>query len=247
LQADVISTDFELAPYHDVAAYAAQYAAKGRVHIPNLMREDDVRRLHAAVAARTPWHLLVIHNGHRQVPLSQWEVIPAPQKAAMEASFAVAAATPGQFAARFLNAHLSPEGQAYEGDVPEFAALVRFLNSEAFLDFARAVTGDSAIRLTDVHASCYRAGDFLHRHSDHIEEAHGVRSAAYVLGLSPVWCPEWGGLLNFLGPDGHVDEAWTPAFNAMNFLKVPQLHFVGPVAGFITAPRLSINGWVRRR
>ncbi len=33
----------------------------------------------------------------------------------------------------------------------------------------------------------------------------------------------------------------------MNFLKVPQPHFVSSVAGFVTATRLSVSGWVRRR
>ncbi len=71
--------------------------------------------------------------------------------------------------------------------MPELAALCRFLNGEAFLGFARAVTGDRAIRLADVHASCYRAGDFLHRHNDHLDEKDGIRSAAYILNLTPVW------------------------------------------------------------
>ncbi len=29
--------DFELAPQHDIAAYAAAYAATGRVHVANLL------------------------------------------------------------------------------------------------------------------------------------------------------------------------------------------------------------------
>ena len=65
--------------------------------------------------------------------------------------------------------------------------------------------------------------------------------------LTPVWCAEWGGLLNFLGRDGNVAEAFTPAWNALNFLKVPQEHFVGAVAGFVAEQRLSFSGWVRRR
>jgi Rps23 Pro-64 3,4-dihydroxylase Tpa1-like proline 4-hydroxylase len=235
--------EIALAPHHDVTAYAAAYAATGRVHIRNLLRESDAQRLHEALAKRVPWHIHVIHNGLRQIPLEQWEAIPAGQKLALEAALAEGARTPLRFEARYLTAHLSIDGEPYEDD-PDLGALVRFLNSEAFLDFARAVTGDATISLTDAHASCYRAGDFLHRHNDHAGEA--ARVAAYVLNLTPAWCAEWGGLLNFLGRDGNVAEAFTPAWNALNFLKVPQDHFVGAVAGFVAEKRLSFSGWVRR-
>lgn len=242
-----VDDDFQLSRHHDIAAHAAAYAREGRVHIPNLLRESDARRLHDALAQRTPWHLLVVHNGHREVPLDQWEAIPAAAKQAMEASFAEGARIPNSFRARFLTAHLSKDGEPFAGGVPELAALTRFLNSDAFLSFSRAVTGDNAIRLADIHASCYRPGDFLGRHNDHLDAADGIRSAAYILNLTPVWSAEWGGLLNFLRPDGHVDGAYTPTWNALNFLQVPQLHFVSAVADFVTAPRLSVSGWVRRR
>lgn len=237
----------ELAPQHDLVAYAATYAATGRVHVPKLLREEDARRLHDALARRTPWELVVIHNGPRQMTLAQWEAIPPGQKQAMQASFAEGARTPGRFQARFLTAHLSLDGEPFTGPVPELQALSRFLNSEPFLAFARAVTGDDAIRLADAHASYYRPGDFLHRHHDHIDDVRTHRVAAYILNLTPVWCAEWGGLLAFLRPDGHVSEAYTPAWNAINFLKVPQGHFVSEVASFVTAPRLAVTGWVRRR
>jgi len=238
--------DFELAQQQDIAAFAAAFSATGRVHIPNLLRNEDAVRLHAAMA-RVPWHLLIVHNGHRQLPLSQWEAIPAADRKVMEDSFAEGARTPGRFQARFLTAHLSNEGGPYEGEDPDLKALVRFLNSKSFLDFARAVTGDAAITLTDVHASHYRPGDFLHRHDDRLKPQDGIRSAAYILNLTPIWRAEWGGLLNFLDAQGHVEGALTPTWNAMNFLKVPQMHFVGTVAPFVTEPRLSVNGWVRQR
>ncbi len=170
-----MSGDFQLAPHHAAASYAAAFAADGRVHIPNLLREEDARRLHAAMA-RVPWHLLIVHKGHRQLPLSQWEAIPADHRRTLEDSFLEGARTPGQFSARYLTAHLSNDGGPYEGDDPDLKALVRFLNSAAFLDFARAVTGDGAITLTDVHASQYRPGDFLHTHND--TGRGGVRPSA---------------------------------------------------------------------
>jgi Rps23 Pro-64 3,4-dihydroxylase Tpa1-like proline 4-hydroxylase len=239
--------DIELAPHHDVEAYAAAYAATGRVHIPNLLRESDARRLHDVLARRIPWDRVVIYNGNHQFPLSQWEAMSSAQRRAMEESFVKATGQPRGFQARFLSMHLSRNGEPFEGGIPELTALTRFINGEAFLSLARTVTGDDQVRLADAQASCYRAGDFLHRHCDDIDPEHAARVAAYVINLTPDWLPEWGGLLNFLRPDGHIDAAFTPKWNAINFLKVPQMHFVNVVASFATRPRLSVSGWVRKR
>jgi Rps23 Pro-64 3,4-dihydroxylase Tpa1-like proline 4-hydroxylase len=245
MAAAIGESDFQLAPGHDTAVYAAEFAASGRVHIPNLLRDGDARRLRQALLERLPWHLLVIHGEHRQLPLAQWEAIPPEHRQKMEEQFAAGARM--GFSARYLTSHLSNDGESYALPDPELGALVRFLNGDAFLSFARAVTGDAAITLTDVHASHYRPGDFLHRHDDRLKPEDGIRSAAYILNLTPTWRAEWGGLLNFLRDDGHIDGAFTPVWNALNFLKVPQMHFVGTVAPFVIEPRLSVSGWVRRR
>jgi hypothetical protein len=235
--------EFQLAAGHDAAAYAAAFARDGRLHIPHLLREADARRLHAAIL-RTPWHLTLIHDGPKQMPLSQWETLPPERRAAVEAAFAGGARDVTRFNARYLSLHLSADGEVFDGGIPEFAALCRFLNSAPFLAFARTVTGDDSVRLTDAHATCFRAGDFLYRHNDHVPDAE--RIAAYVLNLTPAWRPEWGGLLNFLD-GGHVTRAFTPAWNALNLLKVPQDHFVSAVADFVDQPRLAVSGWLRRR
>jgi len=48
-------------------------------------------------------------------------------------------------------------------------------------------------------------------------------------------------------PGGHVDEAYVPAWNALNLLKVPQDHFVSQVASFVDVGRFAVTGWVRHR
>jgi 2OG-Fe(II) oxygenase superfamily len=91
----------------------------------------------------------------------------------------------------------------------------------------------------------YAATHFLTAHDDR-DESKG-RVAAYVLNLTPRWSSDWDGLLQFLDADGHVAEAYTPAFNALNVFRVPQPHSVSFVAPFAGQPRLSITGWFRRR
>ena len=75
----------------------------------------------------------------------------------------------------------------------------------------------------------------LTAHSDDIEGKN--RLFAYVLNFTPTWKPDWGGLLAFIDGDGHISEAYTPAFNALNIFKVPQMHTVTQVAGYAGAER----------
>ena len=68
-----------------------------------------------------------------------------------------------------------------------------------------------------------------------------------MLNFTPVWRPDWGGVLQFLDADGHVAEGYSPAFNALNIFKVPQDHCVSSVVHHAPFNRLSITGWIRSR
>jgi SM-20-related protein len=96
----------------------------------------------------------------------------------------------------------------------------------------------------DAQATRYERGHYLTQHDD--SAAEKGRLYAFVLNLTPHWRTDWGGLLNFIDADGHVAEAYAPAWNAINLFRVPQPHAVSCVAPFAGAPRLSITGWVRQ-
>lgn len=128
---------------------------------------------------------------------------------------------------------------------PYWQGVLDFINGEAFLGFARAVTGEDRIAFADAQITRYRRGSFLTGHTD---EGKGKnRYYAYVLNLSPRWRLEWGGLLMFHGPEGHVDKALLPKFNSLSLLKVPQPHSVSQVSLFAGDDRLAITGWLRGR
>ena len=99
------------------------------------------------------------------------------------------------------------------------------------------------IARADAQATCYRPGHFLTRHDDYIDG----RLVAYVLNFTPAWNPDWGGMLLFTDERGHVEEGYVPAWNALNFLKVPQTHAVSLVAPFAGGLRYSITGWLLGR
>lgn len=125
---------------------------------------------------------------------------------------------------------------------------LEYLNSPPMLEFVHQVTGHADIGKADAQATRYLPGHFLRRHNDTIQDdPDDVRRAAYVFNLTRDWEADWGGLLQFLGEGDRVEEAWTPAYNALVLFSVPSWHCVSCVAPFATEPRLAITGWFRPR
>lgn len=116
-----------------------------------------------------------------------------------------------------------------------------FLNNTEVLDFARAVTGVQTVNRCDVQASYYAPGDFLTRHND--KSGPTDRAAAFTIGFSRRWQPDWGGLLLLMDEHDRIEAALPPAFNTLTLFKVPRWHLVTQVAGYCPAPRLSLTGW----
>ncbi|MBI1197062.1 MAG: proline hydroxylase [Phenylobacterium sp.] len=125
------------------------------------------------------------------------------------------------------------------------ARVTEFLQSRTFLDFGQALTGER-IDGVRVQASNYRRGDFLTLHDD----SHGKddRVAAFTLGFTRGWRPDWGGQLLFHDARGDVVRGFAPRFNVLTVFRTPQPHSVAAVAAYAAAPRLSLTGWfVRER
>lgn len=123
------------------------------------------------------------------------------------------------------------------------ARFYRFLNSPAMLDVWRTLTGDPAINYLDLQATRYRPGHFLTSHDDAVPGKH--RRFAFVFSLTPVWRPDWGGLLLFTDHAGNIAEGFTPGWNTLNILQVGQDHSVSMVTPAAMSPRFSLTGWMR--
>lgn len=121
------------------------------------------------------------------------------------------------------------------------ARITEFLQSRAFLDFGAAIIGQPVAGVR-VQASHYRKGDFLTLHDD----SHGRdrRLAAFTLGFTRGWRPDWGGQLLLHDEAGDVTRGFAPRFNVLTVFRVPQKHSVAPVAAYATQPRLSLTGWL---
>jgi Rps23 Pro-64 3,4-dihydroxylase Tpa1-like proline 4-hydroxylase len=120
-----------------------------------------------------------------------------------------------------------------------------FLNSPDFIEFARYLTGDSAINAVNAQATRYRPGQFLTPHSD--QHSGEGRRYAYVINLTPRWKADWGGQLQFIDADGNVSESFMPRWNTLSLFRVPSLHHVSLVSPWAGEERLAITGWFLAR
>jgi SM-20-related protein len=231
----------EIDPALDPAAMTSAFKSLGRLHIPGFLTPASATRLHDILTADTQWVCSTMGGGTVvDAPVEMLEAM-SPEAYAKFVALAHAEAAEG-FHYMFDTIRLiGPEetrGQALEA----YAPLMAFLRGDAFLNFVRTLTADQRPVSVDAQATRYLPGHYLTQHDDR-NPKYG-RLYAYVLNLTPRWRADWGGLLNFIDQDGHVAEAYAPAFNALNIFRVPQPHSVGFVAPFARGARLSVTGWL---
>lgn len=233
----------ELGPGLDKSEIARRFRANGRVHIPGILTDAAAARTYRCLVQELPWRLVLLDDsGPRSLSVADPSQLPAAEREQLERSILRRAQRGFQYVYNSF-----PVFECHRDGILMDRYVMRvyeFLNSPEFIGFVRGVTGISTIDYADAQATLYRPGHFLTRHDDTAEGKH--REVAYVLNFTPEWRAEWGGLLAFIGPDGHVTEAWTPTMNALNLFRVPALHTVTEIASFAGAGRYSITGWLRQ-
>lgn len=227
----------------DVDLHARRMAGCGRVHIPDFLEAAGARRLLECLENEPRWNLVTTLGGcHQDLDHAGMERQDPVEKARFLAAVH-APARAGTFQYLFGNIPIYDAYHRGSTARPLLNALFEFLNSAPVLDFARKVTGKADIGFADAQATRYGPGHFLTARDDGLEGKD--RRAAFVVNLTPSWQADWGGLTTFIGADGHVEEAFTPRFNAINLFLVPQIHAVSVVAPFAPSPRYSVTGWFR--
>ena len=128
------------------------------------------------------------------------------------------------------------------GDSPYLGELTAFIGSEAWVSFARELTGDQSLVRADLHATKYSEGSFLKKHDDTYTGKQ--RRYAFVIGLTRGWQADWGGLFNMMDESGRVTLTEVPRFNTLTIFSVPRDHFVSQVASYANQPRFACTGWL---
>jgi len=224
----------------DAAALHEAFAARRRLHIPGILDAASAEATATAMEAFDVWRVSVSAGGEFfELPLRGRVAAEAGKQGWIDGARIDGAEPRMQYI--FDTRRLDMEAEETPRDAVSGA--LDFLNGPAFIGFVRAVTGDDRIDFADAQATRYRPGHVLTGHDDAAEGKN--RLYAYVLNLTRDWRSDWGGLLAFEGADGHIEEGFAPAFNALNIFAVPMRHAVTQVASFAPRDRLSITGWLR--
>ena len=236
------AAEFEFHPDFRPALLQGPYRRSMRLHIPDFLIEENARRLSLALETATDW-TLVFNRGDKIIELEEQHQLDLTNEQRRVIDLAVNEGGRHGFQFKYHTMRVQDSASERKLDPGMLSRFAKFLGSETVLSAIRTITGLEDIGWADAQATRFGPGDFLTLHDD--EVASKNRRAAYVVNLSPSWKADWGGLLMFHGADGHVDEALTPAFNALNLFTIPQPHSVSVVAPFAPDHRYSITGWFR--
>lgn len=241
VQIDAMSFRFQINPALNPSALAAVFAEQGYISIPEFLDGDGAAELRAALVARQDWHWAIHANGNvYDVPPETRAAMTDAQKAELEQRINNEAREKFQF--RFSSVRVPDPIADRNPETDILHAYAEFMRSDPAMNFLQAVTGRSAIKFADAQGTAYHPGDFLTGHDDDVEGKD--RELAYVMGLTPNWRVEWGGLLLFHEADGKV-SGLVPRFNCLNIFALPVMHSVSQVTPFAGDVRYAVTGWLR--
>lgn len=226
----------------DPTVLAEEYARTGVVRLADFLDPATTADLHEHLRAREDWNRSITSAaGVHDVDRATMAAFPSETRAQLDEAVYAGARYGFQF--RYETLRIPDDRTEREARDDVLSRLALSLSSGPLRDFFRAVTGADDIGFADAQATAYSPGDFLTGHDDVI--AGKDRRAAYVLGLTPTWRPEWGGLLLFHDEDRDVMRAYPPAMNVLTLFRVPQMHSVTEVTRAAAYRRYSIAGWLR--
>jgi SM-20-related protein len=235
-----------LNPALDSTALANAFSEDGRVRIDNLLLTESEAEVLSLCTSQLQFDYLFFANGKNQVfSTAQIATLDPKARAKMQqALFDQAAEGVGFFyCGRRMRDESTSEQLGANTEPALLKALFKLFNSDELLSLISKITGDTSLKDADGQYTRYSQGQFLTRHSDAIQAER--RRFAYVLGLSPRWHPDWGGLLQFYEKDGTPRDAWQPRFNSLSLFDVSHIHSVTYVTPFAKNPRYSFTGWFR--
>lgn len=237
------SAAFTLNPALDADAIADAFARQGHVRIAPFLDEGSAKALHALLRGRQDWRQLINHaKGVFELDRSVRAGMTAQQCTALDEAVYAQARDGFQF--RYESIGVPDEAEKRSASDDPLVAFVAWLSQGAPRAFLRKVSGCDDIAFADGQATAYSPGDFLTGHDDAV--AGKQRVAAYIMGLTPIWRLEWGGLLMLHGQDDANVTGLVPGFNTLVLLSVPQMHSVSEVTRAAVYRRYSITGWLRR-
>ena len=231
----------------DLDKWRGQLQGNGRVQIENYLQEAAAERLRVCLEQEVPWTLAIRDSeGPRTIDNATYRAMSAEAMTRLLQEVATRSGGGADDEFRFAyDSYMMIRAYKEQRDPGLLLhRVVELFNSPDYVSFAQHLTGDTRIRQVNAQATRYRPGHFLRLHFDE-DETEG-RLYAYVLNLSRGWQADWGGLLQFIDPDGRIADTFLPRWNTLSLFAVPRGHAVSLVAPWAGADRLAITGWFLR-
>ena len=235
---------FALGPRDDTGQLAARFAAEGFVSIPQILEPECALWLHTLLRERGDW-MQAINSGEKLVELDRPTRAAMPADRASQLDQAVYAGARHGFQFRYETIRVPDAASERMASADPLAAFAAWWSQGEPRNLLRRITGCPEFSFADAQATAYSPGDFLTEHTDDVDGKGRV--AAYVIGLTPQWRLEWGGLLVLHPQAGEAARAMVPEFNRLNIMRVPQSHSVSEVTRAAAYRRYSITGWLRHQ
>jgi len=231
-----------LNPALDPAPFAKAYAANKVVQISDLFEEETANALERVLLG-LPWRLIIQNEYRETILLTQEALAGMSAEARKKLEDGIRKRAADSFGYTYYTYPMIEAVQRGWDQGHPIHALTAFLNSPEFITFAKEIISEPRVTKIDAHASNYQRGHYLTRHVD--DGAKQERRAAYTIGFSRNWQPDWGGLLLFLDNKQDVQSGFLPRFNTLTVFDGLRLHSVTSISTFTPSPRLSIAGWFR--
>jgi Rps23 Pro-64 3,4-dihydroxylase Tpa1-like proline 4-hydroxylase len=232
--------DVVLNPALDLAPIRERFAATGRAQIEAVLDPRSAERFHTCLTKEIPWRL-AYNDGPKALEMTPQQLQQMPPQEQVQFQSMIWGRAGQQFQYAYSD---FPVAQTLtDPDHPKYYVhdVLKFINSDPFLDFLRDITGLEGKLYADGHATCFQSGHFLTIHDDRDDTRN--RAVAYVFNMTPSWRADWGGALQFYDASFKITETFTPGFNVLNIFKVPQAHAVTFVPPYAKGGRYGMTGW----
>lgn len=225
-------------PELDLAALAAQFRAEGHVRLRRLFTEG-APELYYILENHPDWVQLINRDeGAHEIAWEAWREPDFRLRADIETEMFARARDGFQYSYAALRVPSAGE----DCDDPVLCGLSAMMRGRPMLTLLEAITGLRDPVFTDGQVTAYGPGDFLTGHDDDLPGSG--RKVAFVLGLTPQWRLEWGGLLLFHEVGGTDCHGFIPQFNTLDLFAIPRYHSVTMVTLAAARRRFSLTGWL---
>lgn len=225
----------------EICGLTTRFLRTGVVQIPSFLSDHIVAKLLMRLRQGSDW-VRTLNDGDSvfEFDRSAQDAWSDDQRAALESRVYANARAGFQYRYECIRVADSQEERSRSEDL--LARLAEELSSGPVRELLRTITARPDIDFADLQATSYSPGDFLTAHDDNV--AGKGRVAAYTLGLTPQWRPEWGGLLMIRDRSQQL-QTIIPELNTLTIFHVPLVHWVSEVTRAAALRRFMLTGWLR--